>query len=73
MGHAALLMLIRISAPHFCAGIVLDGSGHVVEAAPILQWTLGKHSLLGAASLLPMEAVDGRALLKSFAIRNPTE
>jgi len=35
-------MLIRIVAPHFVAGLVLDSAGRVVEAAPILKWTMGK-------------------------------
>jgi hypothetical protein len=33
--------LVRVDAPHFCAGLVV-GAGHVVAAAPILKWTLGK-------------------------------
>lgn len=36
-------MLIRITAPHFVAGLVLSSNGHVIEAAPILKWTVGKH------------------------------
>lgn len=33
--------LIRVEAPHFCAGIVVKDN-IVVKAAPILKWTLGK-------------------------------
>jgi len=34
-------MLVRITAPHYCAGLeVLDGK--VVETAPILNWAMGK-------------------------------
>lgn len=36
-------MLIRIAAPYFVAGLVLSTTGHVIEAAPILKWTMGKH------------------------------
>jgi hypothetical protein len=34
-------MLVAVDAPHFYAGIVLDGDT-VVAAAPILKWTIGK-------------------------------
>lgn len=34
-------MLVRVVAPHFVAGIVLD-MDVVVRAAPILGWTVGK-------------------------------
>lgn len=34
---------VRVVAPHFVAGIILDETGHCVEAAPILRWTVGKH------------------------------
>lgn len=34
-------MLVAVSAPHFYAGIVLK-DGVVIEAAPILKWTVGK-------------------------------
>lgn len=33
--------LVQVTAPHFCAGIVLK-NGVVTEAAPILKWTIGK-------------------------------
>lgn len=32
-------MLVQVTAPHFCAGLVLENDV-VVEAAPILSWTL---------------------------------
>lgn len=34
-------MLIAVDAPHFYAGIVLQDD-IVIEAAPILKWTIGK-------------------------------
>lgn len=34
-------MLVRITAPHYCAGLVVQ-DGVVVESAPILNWTMGK-------------------------------
>lgn len=34
-------MLVQVSAPHFVAGIILK-DGVVIEAAPILKWTIGK-------------------------------
>jgi len=34
-------MLVQVTAPHFVAGIVLVDEV-VVEAAPILRWTIGK-------------------------------
>lgn len=37
--------LYRITAPHFCAGLVVDTSGRVTLAAPILGWTRGKRWL----------------------------
>jgi len=33
--------LYQITAPHYCAGIIIRG-GRVIEAAPILRWTLEK-------------------------------
>lgn len=33
--------LWRVVAPHFVAGLVTDGD-RVVEAAPILRWTMGR-------------------------------
>lgn len=34
---------LRITAPHFCAGLALDVNLRVCEAAPILRWAMGKH------------------------------
>jgi hypothetical protein len=34
--------LIRIEAPHFVAGIVIDWKNMVVDAAPILKWMIGR-------------------------------
>jgi hypothetical protein len=33
--------LLQITAPHYCAGIVI-GDGMIIDAAPILRWTIGK-------------------------------
>ena len=33
--------LIRVVAPHFVAGVVLV-NGRIVEAAPILKWSIGR-------------------------------
>jgi hypothetical protein len=35
-------MLVQVSGPTFCAGLVLEDN-RVVEAAPILRFTLGWH------------------------------
>lgn len=35
-------ILYRVTAPHFCAGMIVVGL-HVVDAAPILRWAIGKH------------------------------
>jgi hypothetical protein len=34
--------LVRIVAPHFVAGVEVNGSGYVVNWPPILHWTGGK-------------------------------
>lgn len=34
-------MLVAVDAPHFYAGVVLRDDV-VIEAAPILKWTIGK-------------------------------
>jgi hypothetical protein len=34
-------VLVRVVAPHFVAGLVMDGD-RCVEAAPILAWCVGK-------------------------------
>lgn len=33
--------LLRIEAPHLCAGVVVDAAGIVRETAPILSWARG--------------------------------
>lgn len=41
MGEAAIL--VRVVAPHLCAGIAIDRqTGKCVEAAPILRWCVGR-------------------------------
>ncbi len=34
--------LLRITAPHFCAGAVVGPDGRIRRAAPILRWTVGR-------------------------------
>ena len=34
--------LWRVTAPHFCAGIVTEINGFVRNAPPILKWAIGK-------------------------------
>ena len=37
-------MLIRIDSGYYCAGIVADReTGKVIDAAPVLIWSIGKH------------------------------
>lgn len=33
------MMLVQVTAPHFCAGVVLKNE-RVVRAAPILEWAM---------------------------------
>ena len=33
--------LLWIDAPHFCCGVVVSKT-HVVDAAPILRWAIGR-------------------------------
>ena len=40
--------LIRVTAPHFCAGIVIKGD-RCTDAAPILGWCVGKNQAKLAA------------------------
>jgi hypothetical protein len=42
----AFVVLIRVTAPHFCAGLEVE-RGVVVNAAPILKWTLS-HQFFGS-------------------------
>jgi hypothetical protein len=37
-----MMRLVQVSASHFCAGIVFDHRHIVVDAAPILRWSMGK-------------------------------
>ena len=41
LGDVATETLLQITAPHFCAGLVVEAD-RVVQAAPILRWMLGK-------------------------------
>lgn len=34
-------VIVRVVAPHFVAGLVLE-NGRVVKAAPILRWAVGR-------------------------------
>ena len=36
------LKLLRVVAPHFVAGVVIDAGGVVIDAAPILRYCKGK-------------------------------
>jgi hypothetical protein len=40
---------IRVEAPHFVAGVILDHKQVVIRAAPILKYMIGwkKHKVLG--------------------------
>lgn len=38
-----MYFLIRIVAPHFVAGLEINGSDYVVNWPPILRWTAGKY------------------------------
>lgn len=51
-------ILIRITAPHYCAGLVAR-DGRVIEAAPILRWTVGKKA----------EAVIEYAVRKKYHVK----
>lgn len=35
------MTLVQITAPHYCAGLVVQ-KGWVTEAAPILHWAIGR-------------------------------
>lgn len=34
--------LIRVSAPHYVAGMIVDPNDRILRAAPILGWSVGK-------------------------------
>jgi len=36
--------LLRVTAPHFCAGAIFE-KGECVKAAPIIKWMVGKPPL----------------------------
>jgi hypothetical protein len=36
------MVLVQITTDRYCAGVVIDND-HVVEAAPIVNWTIGWH------------------------------
>ncbi len=40
--QAAGELLIRVEAPHFTAGLVLNKAGVCIHAAPILNWCIGR-------------------------------
>ena len=46
-------MVLRISAPHFVAGVLLDGRGYVVRFAPIVKYMdgWGKHRVKSYSSM----------------------
>jgi hypothetical protein len=35
------MTLVRVTAPHFCAGLIVR-NGVVTGAAPIIRWAMGK-------------------------------
>lgn len=35
--------MVRVEAPHFTAALFIDPDDFVIDAAPILAWTIGKH------------------------------
>ncbi len=46
-----MTVLLRITQPHACFGLVITG-GRVVRAAPIASWAVGKQGR-AVATLLP--------------------
>jgi hypothetical protein len=36
------MVIAQITSPTYCAALVIEND-HVVEAAPIIKWTIGKH------------------------------
>jgi hypothetical protein len=44
MASAGDVALVRVEAPHLCAGVIVDReTAIVVYAAPILRWSVGKN------------------------------
>lgn len=37
------MTLYQITAPHFCAGVVVGKYDCIMKAAPILKWAIGTH------------------------------
>ena len=37
--------LYQITAPHYCAGLTVNNFGIVSDAAPIINWAIGKNYL----------------------------
>lgn len=42
LDNIMLTCIVRVEAPHFVAGIILNEAGICIEAAPILRWAVGK-------------------------------
>lgn len=36
-------LLVRVTTTYFCAGLVTNDQGIVIEAAPIMKWAKGQH------------------------------
>lgn len=36
-------MLVQVDAGYYCAGLIVNDTQRVVDAAPVLRWTLGKN------------------------------
>ena len=62
--------LVRIEAPHFCAGIILDENGICVHAAPILKYAIGcfdtMHDHYRHDAIADMIITTSRPRLKPF-------
>lgn len=41
MKKAVVYQMIRIDAPHFCAGAIVQ-NGKIVKSAPIIKWMINK-------------------------------
>jgi hypothetical protein len=41
LGHVKMV-LAQVTTDHYCAGLVIEDD-HVIEAAPIIKWTIGWH------------------------------
>ena len=38
-------IIVWVNVKYFCAGLICDDEGKVIEAAPIVKWARGKHYL----------------------------